>query len=314
MRSIRKILVPTDLSHPAHEAFRLGVDLAEHYDAEVDLLHVTPRGGSEPIRAFFHRLLQDAGASDALREELTERVETHHMGSDAPRRRIKRVHREGADVASEVLTYATAEDIDLIVMGTHGHRSLDHPALGGTAGEVVRGADCAVLTVRQTKKRDDGAAAPIQHLLVPVDFSEHADGAVAAAKELAARYRAALSLLFVVEERQVPLFSDTGIPAITTLKMDPEAGRRAEAALAQLFENAGGPDPASSAGQAVQAAYHVRHGHPGREVLAFAESSDVDLIVMSPHGLSGRDAFSLGSVTENVVRLAPCPVLTLKGF
>ena len=306
MPAIRKILVPTDLSPTAHEAFRLAVDLAGRYDAEVDLLHVTPRGGSEPIRAFFHRLLQDAGASDALREELTERVETHHMQPGAPRRRIKRVHREGADVAAEVLTYATGEDVDLIVMGTHGHRSLDHPALGGTAGEVVRGADCAVLTVRETEKHKAGDAAPIRHVLVPVDFSEHAEEAVAAAKELASRYKATLSLLFVVEERQVPLFSDTGIPTITTLKMDPEAGRRAEAALPQLFKNAGDPD--------VQAAYHVRHGHPGREVLAFAETSDVDLIVMSPHGLSGRDAFSLGSVTENVVRRAPCPVLTLKGF
>lgn len=306
MHAIRKILVPTDLSPTAHRAFRLAVDLADRYDAEVDLLHVTPLGGSEPIRAFFHRLLQGAGATDALREELTERVEAHHMRPNAPRRRIKRVHREGVDIASEVLTYATAEDVDLIAMGTHGHRSLDHPALGGTAGEVVRGADCAVLTVRETSKHAPSEAPPIRHLLVPVDFSEHAAQTVAAAKELAARYGAALSLLFVVEERQVPLFSDTGLPAITTLMMDPEAGRRAEAALPQLFASAGGPD--------VEAAYHVRQGHPAREVLAFAEASDVDLIVMSPHGLSGRDAFSLGSVTENVVRRASCPVLTLKGF
>lgn len=303
MHSIQKILVPTDLSPTAHRAFRLAADLADRYDAEVSLLHVTPLGGSEPIRAFFHRLLQDAGASDALREELTERVETHHMKPDAPRRRIKRVHREGTHVASEILDYAAAEAVDLIVMGTHGHRSLEHPALGGTAGEVVRRAECAVLTVREWKEHAREAFR-VRHLLVPVDFSEHAAQAVAAAKELAARYGAALSLLFVVEERQVPLFSDTGLPTVTTLKMDPEAEHLAKAALPQLFEDAGGPD--------VQATYHVRHGHSAREIIAFAEASDVDLIVMSPHGLSGRAAFSLGSTTEKVVRRAPCAVLTLK--
>ncbi|MEX0602822.1 MAG: universal stress protein, partial [Bacteroidota bacterium] len=50
------------------------------------------------------------------------------------------------------------------------------------------------------------------------------------------------------------------------------------------------------------------------DIVRFAESTGVDLIVIATHGLTGLEHLLMGSVTEKVVRMAPCPVLTLKPF
>lgn len=56
---------------------------------------------------------------------------------------------------------------------------------------------------------------------------------------------------------------------------------------------------------------HVAEGDVPDQVIHFAKTHDVDLVVMATRGLSGLNRFLLGSVTERVVRAAPCPVLTL---
>jgi nucleotide-binding universal stress UspA family protein len=54
-------------------------------------------------------------------------------------------------------------------------------------------------------------------------------------------------------------------------------------------------------------------GDPAREIIREAEDQSIDLIVIATHGLTGWGRLLFGSVAEKVVRLAPCPVLTIKG-
>ena len=56
----------------------------------------------------------------------------------------------------------------------------------------------------------------------------------------------------------------------------------------------------------------VLNGSPAHEICATAETQKADLIVISTHGHTGLKRFALGSVTENVVRHAPCPVLVVR--
>jgi nucleotide-binding universal stress UspA family protein len=56
----------------------------------------------------------------------------------------------------------------------------------------------------------------------------------------------------------------------------------------------------------------VRAGNPAREIVAAARELGVDVIVMGTHGRTGLSHALMGSVAERVVRLAPCPVLTLR--
>lgn len=302
MLNVEKILVPTDHAPSAQGAFQWARDLALRRDAEIHVLAVLPHGSDDPLFSFFHDLLDTPGTVEQAQEKLLQRVEQEIRAELGEHPHVKHVCREGSPVAQEILAYARDEDVDLIAMGTHGHRSLEH-ALGGTAGEVVRLADCPVITVRHAG--DDREAPPsVRRILVPVDFSEIARPAIRTARALGACYDAALLLLFVAEERLVPLFSDTGIPSFTTLRLDPDTVAHADGSLRRLYEAAGGPD--------VEAAFLVRSGHPAREVLDVARSQGVDLIVMGRHGQTEVERFTLGSVAEKVVRRASCPVLTFQ--
>lgn len=275
---------------------------------DVHVLHVLPVPAYASIRALFDTL---ADRHDDLHEEVAEELQADPHWS-GPHRTVRRVQRRGADEAAEILRYAGESDAGLIVLGTRGHRDLRHAGLGGVSGDVLRGASCPVLTVPLPDEDDAPVAPPpVRHVLVPVDFSAHAEQAVPVACALAARFGARLSLLFVAEERTVVMFSDTGLPSVQTLKVDAEIADRASEALAQLHR-ATCTTAEGRAGGHAEAACHVRAGHPAREILRFAEDEGVDLIVQSARGADHHALFDLGSVAERTVRGAPCPVLTLK--
>ncbi len=78
----------------------------------------------------------------------------------------------GFSTAPAILEYAKHNDIDLIVMGTHGRRGLGHLFLGSVAEEVVRLSSVPVLTVRE--RETPKPFEKMRRLLVPLDFSQHA--------------------------------------------------------------------------------------------------------------------------------------------
>jgi len=65
-------------------------------------------------------------------------------------------------------------------------------------------------------------------------------------------------------------------------------------------------------GQGVKKMVAVTTGHPSTEICKYAAEHDCDLIIMATHGRTGLAHMLLGSTTEQVVRHAPCPVLTLR--
>ncbi|QXD16932.1 universal stress protein [Rhodocaloribacter litoris] len=302
MLRIQRILIPTDFSPCAEAAVAQGVELARRCGARVRVLHVEEEPGRGTWRGMLHRLLEEVGLAEAFQRRVHEQVQARTAARNLHDVEVEEVRQQGEDVARVILQYAATNDVDLIVMGTHGHRSLRHPALGGVTGEVVRQAGCPVLAVHAPEEAPP-APHPLKRVLVPVDFSEPAVVALRHARALAGLYEASLTLLFVAEERVVPSFSDTGLPVFITLRLPPEVVRQSEAALQQLFETTPGPP--------VPVTCRVRHGHPAREILACAREEDADLIVLSTHGAGGGRGFHLGSVAEHVVRAAPHTVLTL---
>jgi nucleotide-binding universal stress UspA family protein len=142
---------------------------------------------------------------------------------------------------------------------------------------------------------------PTQHFLVPLDFSTYADQALDYAICLARTLNARLTLLHVVQP--VPMTGiDMGValPETYLQELEEEVQRSMEAALARVTA-AGLP------GERV-----VLYGVPFQEIIDTAKARHVDLIVMGTHGRTGFMHFLLGSVTERVVRLAPCSVLVVR--
>lgn len=138
-------------------------------------------------------------------------------------------------------------------------------------------------------------------VLVPVDFSDHASGAMALAIELARGSGGTIHLLHAYE---VPLgmISPYGVAVPDSLitQVRDAAARRLEKASHEV----------TAAGLACET--HVEHGPAADAIVEAAQRVHADLIVMGTRGHTGLKHVLLGSVAERTVRLAPCPVLTAR--
>ena len=149
MLSIRKILVPIDLSPKSRQVLDQAQEFAAKFSATIDLLYVwlppamlapeallTGVGGAE--QPFLEWL------NDSARARLGE-FEGQLKNSGIA---IAHSYCELGEPASAILERAASGEYDLLVMGTHGRTGLSHALMGSVAEKVVRRASCAVLTVR----------------------------------------------------------------------------------------------------------------------------------------------------------------------
>ena len=145
MINLKTILVPSDFSECSDEALRYGLELARRFDARVHLLHVVQDPVTQPWAAegFSVPLFE---VVEEWQRQAEERLKA--AVADADRARVTIVSKVATPYA-EILDYAAANQVDLIVMGTHGRGGVSHMLLGSIAERVVRRAPCPVLTVRR---------------------------------------------------------------------------------------------------------------------------------------------------------------------
>ncbi len=148
MIRINKILVPTDFSEHSKEALRYAVEMAKVHDAEIILGHVM----EPPI---YPTMFEGAAVAvppldESFRKQLEEHLEDLRK-EEVGEITSKIVVREGS-ATSELTELAKDEDVDLIIIATHGYTGIKHMLLGSTAEKVVRNAPCPVLTVREKAK------------------------------------------------------------------------------------------------------------------------------------------------------------------
>lgn len=292
MKSIRSILVATDLTEVSDEVLRAAGALAALTGAQLHVLHAFD--------------LQVLPYSDAAHAHITfagrvaeaERVLNEQIG---------RTVRPGVDVASrEVVIYvahrailerAEAVGADLIVLGPHRRRALADRVLGGTADRVIRTSSVPVLVVRGP------LSLPLRRVMVPLDLSEPALGALDVALEWSDALRPhtdeapegpAVSVLHVIP--RVYNFED--FPFGDTV-IGPALHREVEAARSRV-----------GATGALSVHEEVCWGDvPADEILRAAEQEKVDLLVMATHGRGALKRALIGSVTSAVAQGARCPVL-----
>lgn len=146
------------------------------------------------------------------------------------------------------------------------------------------------------------AAGPfkLKHILVPIDFSDCSRKALRYAVPFARQFGASLTLLNVVGVN----YGGGEFGAIDFATLEKQMAESAADQLKRLLEE---EVPADVPADAV-----VRIGHPASSIADTARQRNTDLIIISTHGYTGLKHILLGSVTENVVRHAPCPVLTVR--
>jgi nucleotide-binding universal stress UspA family protein len=199
-----------------------------------------------------------------------------------------------------IVKCATGLPADIIVIGTHGRTGVSRLLLGSVTEKVLRTAPCPVLTVPP--------AAPLTHaevafdnILCPVDFSPSSLAALRFSLKLA-QERTRVTVLHAVEylDPEEPCeHVDFDLRRYRELLVEQARGRLHAAVLAE----------APTAGR-IEEVVAINRAY--REILRHAGESHTDLIVMGAQGHGGLELMLYGSNTQNVVRAATCPVLTIR--
>jgi nucleotide-binding universal stress UspA family protein len=145
---LRKVLVPTDFSESARHAFSYGVSFAREYKAELVLLHVvenlTVGYASDLVPVPMAEVFQEiSGYAKAELAKLADEAKQKGVA-------VSELVAQGKPSA-EIIRHAAENDVDMIVLGTHGKGMLDQALFGSTTERVVRRAPCPVLTVRMAE-------------------------------------------------------------------------------------------------------------------------------------------------------------------
>jgi nucleotide-binding universal stress UspA family protein len=286
MTDYRRIMVATDFSEASANALDHAAVLADRYDAELHIVHVQIVLQHTGQPEDFPGLEQLEAALTRVAGKELEALKPHFDG------RVERVTLRDYAPAPSILHYAEENAVDLIVMGSHARRGLSHALLGSQAESVARQAKVPVLVVGRGSGHELTADG-IQVIVAPVDFSEHSAGALRHAALLARQHQARLLAVHVMEEMVLPPYYPNNV-------LGPVRREHGLAALEKYLEPlelAVTPEPVVSLGQT------------HRQIAEEAGGHHAGLIVMATSGMSRLERALMGSVTNRVLRLAPCPVL-----
>ena len=280
-----RVLVPTDFSAPSDAALEYARVVVKAFGASLHVLHVLPNVFLRPMANDPHAI--ENGALSQLRDWLA---------GDDQRPAAASVARSD-EPPDEIVSYARSNEIDLIVMGTHGRSGVTHFLVGSVAETVVRTAPCPVLTLHS---RPASLARGPQRILVPTDFSASADAALDMARSFARQFGSSIHLLHVLAEAP-----EAGGEMFVA--ESPEARTdRLQDAIQRLGHRVAPADH-----REITARTEVVFGVPSHAIVDHA-AHEFDLIVMGTHGRKGIAHVLMGSVAERVVRHSSCPVITVR--
>lgn len=148
--NIKKILIPTDFSEISAQAFPYAEDIARQFGAEIHLVHVLEKDPPIPLIRTF-----DMTTESVIKkiEEDTRSLLNQFKNKFSSDVQVKEIMLKGNDF-EEIVEYANKNDIDLIVIATHGRTGILHTLLGSVAEKVIRYAKKPVLVITATKEEN----------------------------------------------------------------------------------------------------------------------------------------------------------------
>lgn len=289
MLKIERILCPVDFSEFSARAYDYAHSLARHYDAKLFVLHIVRSITIDPT--FLSSTVLDKVYSQQAVDAKAQMAKLVAKQAGDPAQ-IELIVQMGFATDS-ILSFVKQNEIDLVVMGTHGRRGLDRLVTGSTTESILRKSHSPVLAVHEPERSfvsPQSADDPVhlRKILCCVDFSEHSPRALEYAFSLGMQYQAEITLLNVLEDG----------------KDAPDQKNRATASMEQLI-----PEDARNWASITPI---VLSGQPYEQIIEHAAESKTDLIVMGVRGRNAVDLAVFGSTTHRVIQLGPCPVLVVR--
>jgi nucleotide-binding universal stress UspA family protein len=285
---LNNILFTTDFSPAAEAALPYAAELTRRFGAHLFALHVRPPTVNPMTQPQTWPILEEQAREEA-------EAEREKLAGAFPGLTPKVIIAEG-DLWSAISSVIEKNDIDLLVLGTHGRTGVKKFFLGSAAEEIFRQAPCPVLTVGPYTPGVPVRGGLITDIVYATDLRPESEATAKWALALAEEHQARLTLLHVVTEPKVGDL--VGLPQV-------EAG-----AMHQL--RALVPPEAELW---CKPRFVVRQGDPAKTILDVAAEQRADMIVLGLHNVKG----ALGAthiptaVAHKVVSHAECPVLTVRG-
>lgn len=306
MIEIRRILCPIDFSEQSRHALDCAVAMSRWYGSHVTVLHAYARWPPEealPPSRLEGALYAPSADVQFDREGMRRRMQAFveesvgDLNGDV-------VLQEAGDVHREILAQAASTAADLIVIGSHGRSGFERLLLGSITEKILRKATCPVMVV-PPRAADIDPKAPVRfkRILCPIDFSPGSVAALSYAVSLAEEADARLMLVHTIE---IP---PELYPTADARRVDVDAMRAA--AEAEKLRALRALIPAGVEDYCTVET-GVTEGRASREIVRLATERRADLIVMGVQGRGAVDLLMFGSNTHEVVRAAPCPVLTIR--
>ncbi|HET9839644.1 MAG TPA: universal stress protein [Candidatus Angelobacter sp.] len=275
--SLKNVLLATDFSAGSDAALKLALVLASRQRAQVHTLHVAAPDCYQLLDPEAFAITFNSWAANASHPSEILRSLIDGLPSEVP------LHPGRIwEVVSEIVQ---RNEIDLLVLASHGRHGIARLLLGSVAEDVFRNVTCPVLTVGPDVKPSDRSELRISKILLATDF-EPDSFAPRYAQWLANEFRAELTVLHVIEDRPTPT------------------------ALAQRLREVV-PDDGSLWRKP---AYMLSHGSPSGRILDTAWQLLPDVIILGArHPEPARINSHLPwDTAARVIAGAPCPVLTIR--
>ena len=285
----RNILFATDFSPSSTTALPYAAAIARHFGAKLNLAYVIPTDAYD---------LMPAAERDLALENMRRHVEEQMAGLRGTSLLKGLPHEvliDHGNVWPMISVMVEKQEIDLIVIGTHGRRGVEKLLLGSTAEEILRCARTPLLMVGPENSVPPETEAKPQRILYATDFSPESEPAMRFACSLSREYRAALFFLHVTQDAyKEPLSTRMQAADFFRLRFM-EKHWTLEAGIV--------PE------------YYVEFGVPAEFILEIAAKLQIELIVLGMRGARyPRVAAHLpGPTAYDVVSHAPCPVLVIRG-
>ena len=273
---MKRILVPTDFSKHAEYALRVAAQIAKKNNSEICLLHMLemPHQASDAVSAG-SAIPQIMYFKDMAIDKLDELMDSNFL--------------DGINV-SEIIQFEKAfdgimeiskkNDVNLIVMGSHGASGYEEMFIGSNAEKVVRTSDVPVLVIK-----NESGDFKADKIVFASDFSEEIKKPFAKLVEFATVFNSHLDLVMINTPNS---FKSTAV---------------AEKIMSDFLEDSNFKNYSTHIYNDV----NVEKG-----ILNYASSVDADLIGMCTHGRTGFSHFFNGSISEDLVNHTVRPVITFK--
>jgi len=299
MNIYSKILIPLDGSKLAEVALPYAERLAAKFDADLILLGVQgtvvgesiiPASQLETIKTNTLRYLEQKASM--LREKGIKAYAEIRID----------------DNASGIIDYARTNNVDQIVIATHGRSGLKRWVLGSTADRVLRGTEKPILLIRVKEGSPDVAEKDLfRRVTVPLDGSEEAEKIIPHLERLAARFQMEVILLQVITETTFlePIAYGTAYRYVPVAEEVIDLRKKNAAAYLDTIK-----ERLEALGIVVRTM--VVLGDAGSGIIDTAQQTDSGLVAMTTHGRSGIKRWAYGSVADKVLHAGTTPLLLVR--